>query len=894
MDQHSGRNLGIVIRLPTPSPGGTMKSTLYVITVVLALSFVACQSPQTPAPVSTTETVRVPEPQSRLQAEAISSSAVQLDWTSPALETSFSLERQSATFGIEAIGVIEGSGFTDTDLMPGETYTYRLTSGNINSSNGNAAWLESAPIRLPTSDFIAGELTAQAVNSVSIKPNKPPTILTNQTITFTATTNGDAANRVRWEKTGGSLSINNNKAIFSSGGEGSFTVRAISRANSSKRASVSIRVQKGIVNGIGLQAVPNTITLGGTSRLEVFFDGRGSYGTGINFVVSPNSGSLSNVGGNKYDFKPSASGTYNIKATSVFNSGKSASITVYVNPVSQPTLSGLQLTANPATVDVNQASSLNVSFNGTGNFGRGLTWSVSPSGTVTGTGPYSFSSGTPGTYLIKATSTFDASKSSSTSVTVRAGTASPGLGKWSNVISLPVPPVHAVVLPTGKVLFWEYDEDNNAAYKTKTFLWDVLGNSSPTQINNADTRLFCSGHSLLADGRLLAMGGLLGPANANGGRYLGSKTSSFFDPNTLAWSKGPNMKFARFYPSTTVLGNGDVLSIAGTNDTNEDRVPTPEVWQSGSSLPATDPLRFRTLTTGQYSQNYYPMTFVAANGKVFNLGPEKTIGWLDTNGTGNWQSLGQRNDPVGGVRTYGNAVMYDAGKVVLIGGDDPPTATSLIIDINTATPNTTQVGSMAFARRQHNATVLPDGTVLVTGGTSSAGFNNPAQAVLATELWNPSNGQFRRLSSAQQPRLYHSIAVLLPDGRVLSAGGSGSGAPVYSNGEIFSPPYLFNPDGTVATRPSITGFPGSIAFGSGFSVTTDSEDISRFSLIRLSSVTHSTNFDQRLINLPFSRTGTQSTMTAPANGNLAPPGYYLLFALNAKGVPSVGKILKLN
>jgi Domain of unknown function (DUF1929) len=892
MDQHSGRNLGIVIRLPSPSPGGTMKSTLYVIAVVLALSFVACQSPQTSTPVSTTETVRVPEPQGRLHAEAISSSAVQLDWTSPSPETSFSLERQSVTFGIEAIGVIEGSDFTDTDLMPGESYTYRLTSGD-----GTGLRLESEAIRLPTSDFIAGELTAQAVNSVSIRPNKPPTILTNQTITFTATTNGDAANRVRWEKTGGSLSINNNKAIFSSGSEGNFTVRAISRANSSKRASVSIRVQKGIVNGIGLQAVPNTITLGGTSRLEVGFDGRGSYGTGINFVVSPNTGSLSNVGGNKYDFKPSASGTYNIKATSAFNPGKSASITVYVNAISQPVLSGLQLTANPATVDVNQSSSLSLSFSGTGNFGRGLTWSVSPSGTVTasaGTGPYSFSSGTPGTYLIKATSTFDASKSSSTSLTVRAGTAGPGLGKWSSIISLPVPPVHAVVLPTGKVLFWEYDDDHSTSYKIRTFLWDVLGNSSPTQINNADTGLFCSGHSLLADGRLLAMGGLLGPASAHDGRYLGSKTTSFFDPNTLVWSKGPNMKFARFYPSTTVLGNGDVLSIAGTNDTNEDRVPTPEVWQSGSSLPSTDPLRLRSLTTGQYAQNYYPMTFLAANGKVFNLGPERTIGWLDTNGTGNWQSLGQRNDPVGGSRTYGNAVMYDAGKVVLIGGDDPPTATSLTIDINAATPNTTQVGSMAFARRQHNATVLPDGTVLVTGGTSSAGFNNPAQSVLATELWNPSNGQFRRLSSAQQPRLYHSIAVLLPDGRVLSAGGSGSGAPVYSNGEIFSPPYLFNPDGTVATRPNITGIPGSIGYGSSFSVSTDSEDVSRFSLIRLSSVTHSTNFDQRLINLPFSRTGTQSTMTAPANGNLAPPGYYLLFALNAKGVPSVGKILKLN
>ena len=235
-----------------------------------------------------------------------------------------------------------------------------------------------------------------------------------------------------------------------------------------------------------------------------------------------------------------------------------------------------------------------------------------------------------------------------------------------------------------------------------------------------------------------------------------------------------------------------------------------------------------------------------------------------------------------------------AGKVVLIGGNDPPTATALTLDLNVATPGTTQIGSMAFARRQHNATVLPDGTVLVTGGTSSAGFNNPAHSVLAAELWNPSSGRFKTLSSAQKPRLYHSVAALLPDGRVISAGGSGSGAPVYKNAEIFSPPYLFNNDGTPATRPSITNAPGSIGFGSGFSVTTSNEDVSRFSLIRLSSVTHSTNFDQRFINMPFNRTGTQSSLTAPANGNLAPPGYYLLFALNAKGVPSIGKILKLN
>jgi Domain of unknown function (DUF1929) len=870
-----------------------VKSTpLAVIRAVLvAMVFVACQSPQTQTPVSETDLSAPPaesspsQQSSQLQAEAISSTAVQLDWTSNSPEESFNLERQSAKFGIEAIGVIEGSSFTDTDLTPGETYTYRLISTN-------AVILESQAVRLPTTDVKAGQLTAQAVNSVTVTPSERPKVLINRRVTLTAITNGDGANRVRWEKTGGSFTINKNKAVFWSDTEGTFTVTAISLANPSKRGSIVMLVQKGIVYGIKLQATPNPVAVGDTSKIAVTFDGRGTYGTAIDYVITPNTASISNAGNNQYDFKATASGSYTINATSVFNPVKTTTISITVSGVSTPSLSGLQLTANPATVDINQPSSLSLAFTGTGSFGRDVTWSVTPSGTVTGSGPYSFASSTPGTYAITATSTFDTSKASSTNVTVRAITVNTGLGKWSEVITLPVPPVHAAVLPTGKVLFWEYSDDLATTYKTRSFVWDAVNNSSVTQVNNVDARIFCSGHSLLADGRLFAMGGTLGPAN--GGPLLGTKTTSFFDSNTNAWTKGPNMNYGRFYPSSTVLGNGDVLSIAGTNDTNAQNVPTPEIWQSGSSLPATDPLRFRTLPTGQFSQNYYPMTFLGANGKVFNLGPQKTMGWLDTNGTGNWQALGQRTDPTGGSRTYGSAVMYDAGKIVLIGGNDPPTATALKIDIDAATPNTTQVGSMAFARRQHNSTVLPDGTVLVTGGTSSPGFNNPAQAVLAAELWNPSNGQFKTLSSAQVPRVYHSVALLLPDGRVLSAGGSGSGAPVYRNGEIFSPPYLFNNDGSLATRPSITDAPGNVSFGSSFTVTTDNEDISRFSLIRLSSVTHSTNFDQRFINVPFNRTGTQSTITAPANGNLAPPGYYLLFALNAKGVPSIGKMVKLN
>jgi hypothetical protein len=861
--------------------------TVTICTVLLASVFVACERPKPPIIV---DPPPPPPPAIKgLQAEAVSSKAVQLDWAN-SKQLTFQLERESTSAGIEAVGVIEGTSFTDSTLKPGETYTYRLMVRGASDASGT---LVSKPITVPPTDADEGP-TVQGTHPVTLIPHKAITLLTGQKITFTAITTGDNSNNVRWESSGGTQTATHNRAVFSSDSAGTFTVTAISQEDAGQHAATQVQVRAGGLNSLSLNATPKQFTLGESSVLGLGFDGQGSYGTGVTFTVLPNSGSISSLGNNQYRFKPTVPGTYKITATSNLDASKTTSLNVIVNSIEPDAiLSSLKLTASANTIDLNQTSSLSLAFTGTGNFGRGITWTTTPSGTVTGTGPYSFASGTPGLITIKATSTFDPSKSSSVNVTVRApfGGAT-SLGKWSDVIIMPAPTVHLAVLPNGKVIFWEYDEKIPTSFRSRTYVWDAVNNSGFTQINNAQTAVFCSGHSLLPDGRLFAIGGTT--ITLPNGVLLGSRTSSFFDTNTQVWSPGPNLNISRFYPSSLVLGNGDVLALAGTNDTDGESVLTPEVWQANSGLSTTDPLRFRNLTNASFYQDYYPMAYQSANGKVFNLGPQKTMGWLDLNGSGSWQPTGDRSDPAIGSRTYGNGVMYDSGKVVLIGGADPPTATTLKIDINGSTPSTTQVGSMAFARRQHNATVLPDGTVLVTGGTSSPGFNDPTNAIFAAELWNPATGQFKTLSSAKVPRVYHSIAALLPDGRVLSSGGSGSGAPVYSNGEIFSPPYLFNNDGTPAARPSITNAPGNIGYGSSFNVTTDSEDVGRFSLIRLSSVTHSTNFDQRFINMPFNRVGTQSTMTAPANGNLAPPGYYFLFALNAKGVPSFGKIMKLN
>jgi hypothetical protein len=656
------------------------------------------------------------------------------------------------------------------------------------------------------------------------------------------------------------------------------------------------------ITGITLSATPNSVNINQASLLQATITGTGSFSNAVTMSVQPTSATITALTNGGYEFKSATPGTYTVTATSSGDTSKSTttSITVTDAPPPTPTITAVTLSANATQINVGQTAQLQVTVTGTGAFSSAVNLTSTPAGgsiSPNGTG-YSFTSSTPGTYTITATSTADVSKGGSLSINVTNPAPSTSLGAWSGVLPLPVPPIHAALLPNGKTLFWAYDEDSNTNTnkRTQTFLWDAVLNDTPVRIDNPSSKLFCSGHSLLPDGRLLTIGGLIRPTPP-GTPQLGTKDTNIFNPASSTWFKAADMKIARYYPTSVPLANGDVLSVAGTNDTDGANIDTSEVWQTNSSLPETNAGRYRLLSSAKYSQGWYPMAFQAPNGKVFNVGPQPTMGYLDTAGTGTWTSLGTRTDPANsngnGQRTFGNAVMYEPGKIVLIGGADPPTNTAMKIDITGSNPVVSQVGSMVAARRQHNATVLPDGTVLVTGGTSGAGFNNASRSLLTTELWNPTTGQFKTLKSAATPRIYHSLALLLPDARVLSAGGDGSDAPSYPNAEIFTPPYLLNSDGTPATRPSITSAPTNIAFNSSFAITTGS-DVARVTLIKLSSVTHSANFDQRFLNLSFTKTGTNLSVTAPSSGNVAPPGYYMLFVLNAAGVPSTAKIIKLN
>ncbi len=201
---------------------------------------------------------------------------------------------------------------------------------------------------------------------------------------------------------------------------------------------------------------------------------------------------------------------------------------------------------------------------------------------------------------------------------------------------------------------------------------------------------------------------------------------------------------------------------------------------------------------------------------------------------------------------------------------------------------------MTHPRRFHNAVMLPTGAVLVIGGNTSGVKFSDEGTVLTPEIWYPETGTWHELADMAVPRNYHSIALLLPDGRVLSAGGGlcGDCTANHQDGQIFSPPYLFNADGSDATRPIMTLAPDTLWHGQAFTVHT-STAVQKFSLIKISSTTHGLNTDQRYLNVPFvAVTNGQYRLTAHDNPNVLTPGYYMLFAVDTQGVPSEAKVLQ--
>ena len=450
-------------------------------------------------------------------------------------------------------------------------------------------------------------------------------------------------------------------------------------------------------------------------------------------------------------------------------------------------------------------------------------------------------------------------------------------GAWSNVVNLPNVSVHAALLPGGKILM----SDGQSFAGDQAIVWDPVTNSI-NQVT-APTNIFCGAMEQMADGRILVVGG-------HNGAHYGLSAANIFDPGTESWTPVQDMAFKRWYPTATMLPDGRIIVTSGEANGDEDYVQIQEIYDSATNS-------WSLLSSAPYSFPYYPHVFTLPDGRlIVPATTEAPIASkvLDLRALA-WTDIG------GATVDGGSTVMYRPGKFLKLGTSvnpdttvRPSAATAYVLDATQASPSWRQVQSMAFPRTYQSSTILPDGNVLVTGGGPTTDAIDDAHGILQPELWSPDTEQWTTLAPMSIPRLYHSIALLLPDARVLVSGGGRFDNQVeptdQPNAEIYSPPYLFK-----GAQPSISSAPAQVGYGQTFAVITpDAARIAKVSLIRYGAVTHSINMGQRFVPLAFSVGNGTLTVASPANSSLASPGNYMLFLVDNNGVPSVAATVQVS
>lgn len=414
--------------------------------------------------------------------------------------------------------------------------------------------------------------------------------------------------------------------------------------------------------------------------------------------------------------------------------------------------------------------------------------------------------------------------------------------------------------------------------------------------------MFCPGISALEDGRILIQGG------------SDAKKNSFYDPASNAFTAAPDLLMARGYQTSVTLSDNRVFTIGGAysgpRQGKDGEVYSPQS-NSWKALPGAMVGPMLTVDReGIWREDNHAWLFAWKNQSIFQAGPSMAMNWYSAVGNGNQIAAGTRDTAHA---MCGIFVMYEPGKILTAGGSpdytnsDANNRAHMISLGEYGQPATVErAPDMAYPRGFANAVVLPDGTVLVTGGQRRSMVFTDTDGILQAELFNPATKSWKTLAAEAVPRNYHSVSILLPDGRVFSGGGGlcyigQVGATSvncnklvdHADGQTFSPPYLFNADGSAATRPTISGLSAtSVKVGGQLRITTSTAN-PKFALVRIGSVTHSVNSDQRRVPLTsITRSGTQYTATLPNDSGVLIPGHYYLFVLNAAGVPGVARTVK--
>jgi hypothetical protein len=473
----------------------------------------------------------------------------------------------------------------------------------------------------------------------------------------------------------------------------------------------------------------------------------------------------------------------------------------------------------------------------------------------------------------------------------------------------PIVAIHAAVVWTNRLVVWG-NTDFDAAAGTEASV-DLGSGSShfPAQHHH----LFCSGHAFLPDGRILTMGG----------HMEGVTGVHLYHPDDDFWEHVTEMEAGRWYPTCTALPNGQVLTMSGTMGTGGPVSPTSPVNNSLQFFDGTTGLQPNIPLPSPFSSYFpadfptidlYPFVYVLPSGEllVHSRNVTRFYDWS----TNTWSPV-ELQAAYAHSRTYpgqASCVVLPLMptdnppyrvRVLTVGGggadpqdldvNTPATQTAELLDLSADAPAWRYTTPMSNPRVMPDATLLPDGTVLVLGGSATGRSDMGIDPVLSVELFDPSNESWTTLAPMKTPRSYHSTAVLLPTAEVLIGGKDFLfNLPPYDYPEhrleVFSPPYLFR-----GPRPVISSAPASVGYGATFSVTLAQADNNVSAvLMRPSCVTHSFNMEQRLVGLVAAGNAANVvTLQAPPNANIAPPGYYLLFLVNAQGVPSTGSFVSL-
>jgi hypothetical protein len=471
-------------------------------------------------------------------------------------------------------------------------------------------------------------------------------------------------------------------------------------------------------------------------------------------------------------------------------------------------------------------------------------------------------------------------------------------GSFGPAFTWPIIPIHTVLMADGRVLSFGADVAGEQTGLLYYAVWDpALGTGPESHLvldNTTATDTFCAGQALLpGSGSVLLVGG---DKTIEGKRNFGVADVNVFTPGDNALTRqAQSMAYARWYGTIVTNAQGEQVVMGGRIDKSMPRwdppVPasfasTPEVYTPG--------VGWRTLTNADspaaYGKAYdnwsYPHAWLAPDGKVAIITNDGRLFALDSNGAGKLKKL-TGTLPIS--KQFNSAAMFAPGKVLSLrtGG------LASVVDFNTNPPTISATAPMSQNRFYGSATVLADGKVWANGGSVKG--NKLEGAAYHSELWDPSTGTWTTTASAAKPRLYHSISMLMPDATVVTAGGGAPGPVINLNAEIYYPPYLYQPDGQPAPRPVITAAPQAGTWGQAVPVTMAGDaPVSKVSLLRFGGVTHNFGNDPRYESLAFTQAGAELSVTLPASPNNAPPGFYMLFVLDAAGVPSVAKVMRLD